>query len=107
VTLDQFLSQLPPQFQGWAASYVPLLAAWTDQQLTAFINFLKAGDIEDAEKALCDGMDATALLAEGQSIIDAWKAANNTSASWIDIGKRAFSEFLSILLSLALGAVGL
>lgn len=107
MTLDEIRASLPDEFQPWVTQYSPVLILWTVQDLKAWIETIKAGNLYDAEGKLYNAMTEAQKLAEWDVILAQWAGICATEKGRRELSKQMLAGFVQILIGIALAAVGL
>ena len=107
MTLDELREQVPEMWRPVVDQYGPALLAMGVTELWAWVDLLAKGDEYGAYRALVDKLPADDALAEGDSLIAAWGAANAQNAGRMNLQRSALAAVLKVLLAAALAMVGL
>jgi len=107
LTLDEVLQKIPKPWQPVAAQYGPALAAMTADEIWAWINLLAMGDTKAAYQTLVSRLNNADLLAQWDTLQQAWSQANAENAAKLALQREAGLAVLKVALGMALVMVGL
>lgn len=107
MTLEELKAKVPAPFQGFVATYGPVVLTWAAADFEAWLQLLIKGDIYAAYSQVLKGMNNQQSVDEWANINEQWKNANADNAARASLAKAALVELLKIILGIAALAVGL
>jgi hypothetical protein len=107
MNLDELKAKLPANLQPWLGEYGPIIIAWSDTEITAWLDRLVQGDIEEAYRQILKGLNNAEFLSTGEALFLSWKQANIENKASIDLQKTAIIAALKIVLGMVVAMVGL
>jgi len=107
LSLEDLLPEIPEALRPLATQYGPTLIQMGQEEFTAWVKSLLDGDFEAAYRAILERMTDEAAVAEGETLIAEWQAANVTEAERRAFFRQLGLDLLKALLAILAAAVAL
>jgi len=104
---EEFVQKFPEVLRPYAEKYASQLINLGSQEICDWIDLVLCGKSHEARLAVLQRLNAEDLLAEGDVILDDWKAVNIDNAYRVKEGREAACNILRTCWFMVLNRVGI